>query len=147
MTKPNKFGHLKKCLTSRLVRDTMLATIEIDFVFINLSFKENIMDPLVCKLPKKADLVKLLIALKSDIEDDFRVDYGCEDDLPGMQVTIGWNHETGEWSYQTGDNSFMGSAYHYPHWAICYLYRRSNTKELARDIRNELLELAPMEDI
>ncbi len=81
---------------------------------------------------------ELLISLKSDIDDDFRIADGK--DLPGIMVTIGYS-PNGDWDYQTGDNSFSGGAYGYPHWAVVYLYRRSNSLELARDVIDQLWEL------
>lgn len=82
---------------------------------------------------------ELLISLKSDICDDYRID--DEDSIPGMVVTIGYS-PNGNWNYQTGDNSFTGGAYGYPHWAVVYLYRRSNCTTLARDVIDELYDLA-----
>ncbi len=102
----------------------------------------------VKNLPSIKDLSYLLINLKKDIQDDYRAHIDAdEDDLPGMQVTIGWDHLTGEWAFQTGDNSFSGPVYFYKTWAIVYLYRRSNCRNLAKDARAELLELAPEEGI
>jgi hypothetical protein len=75
---------------------------------------------------------------KGGICDDYRAfDY---DDCPGVQLTIGIN-ESGDWDYQTGDNSYTGSAYHYPHWAVVGIYRRSNSVEVARDIQSQLADL------
>ena len=84
------------------------------------------------------EVKQLLVSLKSDICDDYRID--DQDDLPGMMVTIGYSLN-GDWDYQTGDNSFTGVAYDYPHWAVVYLYRRSNSLELARDVIDQLWEL------
>lgn len=81
---------------------------------------------------------ELLIALKPEICDDYRID--DQDDIPGIMVTIGYS-PNGDWNYQTGDNSFTGGAYGHPHWAIVYLYRRSNSLELARDVIDQLWEL------
>lgn len=81
---------------------------------------------------------ELLIALKPEICDDYRID--DQDDIPGIMVTIGYS-PNGDWNYQTGDNSFTGRAYGHPHWAIVYLYRRSNSLELARDVIDQLWEL------
>ena len=82
----------------------------------------------------------LVKAVKSDIADDYRA--FDDDDLPGIQLTIGWSPDTGEWSFQTGDNSYMGSAYHYPLLAVVGVYRRSNSREVARELRDELDEQA-----
>ena len=92
-------------------------------------------------LPKINELRRLFIALKQDIGDDYRCtldDGRCQ---PSMDVTIGWSPDTGDWSYQTGDNSYMGGAYGYPHWAVVYLERRSNSTEMAREVRRQLDEL------
>jgi hypothetical protein len=88
------------------------------------------------KLPTIKELAGLCKAVKSNIYDEYRAFE--DDDCPGIQLTIGWNDETGEWSYQTGDNSYMGSAYHYPLWAVTGVYRNSNCRELARELQSEL---------
>ena len=86
---------------------------------------------------------RLLKELKKDIADDFRAT--DEDTIPGMCVTIGFTPESEDrdccWNYQTGDNSFTGGAYSHPHWAVIYLYRRSNCLELAKDAANQIAEL------
>jgi hypothetical protein len=84
------------------------------------------------------EIKELLISLKPDICDDYRI--ADDEDLPGMVVTIGYSTD-GSWNYQTGDNSFSGGAYGHPHWAVVYLYRRSNSLELARDVIDQLWEL------
>jgi hypothetical protein len=84
------------------------------------------------KLPTIKDLTDLLKQLKKSIGDDYRAFE--DDDRPGMQVTVGINTETGDWDFQTGDNSYSGAAYHYKTWGIGYLYRNSNCREVAKDI-------------
>lgn len=90
------------------------------------------------KTPTIKELASLVRHVKAYISDDYRAFE--EDEEPGIQLTIGWNAETGSWSYQTGDNSYTGSAYHYPIWAVAGVYRRSNSREVARDLIDELLE-------
>lgn len=85
------------------------------------------------KFPRIGDLAALFVSLKKHIDDDYRVEFQ-DDDIPTMQVTIGCDLNTGEWSYQTGDNSFTGGAYGYRDWAVVYLQRRSNSRDLARDV-------------
>lgn len=95
------------------------------------------------KTPSIKEISSLLIHCKTFISDDCRAFDGPdsdEDTLPSMCITIGWNPETGDWSWQSGDNSYTGGAYGYPVWAVVYLYRRSNCVELARDAKNALLE-------
>lgn len=91
------------------------------------------------KLPAIKAIRALLIALKPQIEDDFRATDDPGDTTPGMQVTIGASPD-GSWDYQTGDNSFSGGAYGHAHWGVVYLSRSSNSTELARDCVNEIAE-------
>ena len=69
--------------------------------------------------------------------DDYRED---QYSLPSIDLTIGWDPETGAWSYQTGDNSFTGGAYGYPIWAVTSVYRRQDSRAVARDLINQLDE-------
>jgi UDP-N-acetylglucosamine 2-epimerase len=89
----------------------------------------------------KKEITNLLMSLKCDIEDDFRA-YE-DDELPGMLITVGGEalKDGIAWSYQTGDNSFTGGAYGYQQWAVVSLHRRSNCKELAKDIYEQLFDL------
>ena len=92
------------------------------------------------KLPTIKDLSALVKAVKADLSDEYRVSDDGDDNTPGIQLTVGAN-EKGEWSYQTGDNSFTGGAYHFPHWAVVGVYRRSNSREVAREIQDQLADL------
>ena len=86
------------------------------------------------------EVESLLKGLKKDIGDDYRASE--DDEVPGMLVTVG--AESGEdgisWGYQTGDNSYTGGAYGFQHWAVIYLYRRSNCKALAKDAVEQLFD-------
>ena len=88
---------------------------------------------------------RLFKSLKGDIGDDYRASDDDEDNTPGMSVTIGFTpadeDSEASWSYQTGDNSFTGGAYGHPNWAVISLYRRSNSRELAKDCANQIAEL------
>jgi hypothetical protein len=94
------------------------------------------------KAPSIAEVTRLLVELKKTICDDYRIEWQ-EDDTPTMQVTIGCNPETGDWSYQTGDNSYTGGAYGYAYWGVGYLTRRSNCRDTAKDILNDLYDQFP----
>lgn len=85
---------------------------------------------------------ELFIALKQDIGDEYRVSNDPDDTTPGMSVTIGCDTETGRWSYQTGDNSYSGGAYGFAIWCVVSLYRRSNSRELAKDCLEQIMEQA-----
>ena len=93
------------------------------------------------KLPLIKDIGALLISLKPTIGAEYRADaLSADDTTPSMLVTIGAD-ESGNWSWQTGDNSYSGGAYHYPHWALVTLTRRANCTELARDAVDQIAEL------
>jgi hypothetical protein len=94
----------------------------------------------MAKLPTIKELSALIKAVKQSIDNDCRASDDNEDTLPGIQLTCGINYQ-GEWSYQTGDNSYTGSAYGYPYWAVISVYRRSNSRDLAREILDQWLEL------
>lgn len=81
----------------------------------------------------------LLRVLKRDIADDYRATEDPEDTVPGMLVTFGLS-AAGDWSYQTGDNSYTGGAYGFPYWGLAYLDRRSNCKKLAQAAFNDAAE-------
>ena len=90
------------------------------------------------KLPAIKDLSELVRWVKPQICDD----YVDEDDtLPSICLTVGADTATGEWAFQTGDNSYTGGAYRFRDWAVVIVYRRSNSIELARDIRSQLSDL------
>ena len=92
-------------------------------------------------LPLVKDLRRLFIALKKTIGDEYRCTLDDVWGPPSMDVTIGWDPESGDYAYQVGDNSYTGGAYGYPHWAVVYLERRSNSTEMAREVREQLMEL------
>lgn len=94
----------------------------------------------IAKLPTIDDLAALVRAVKRTIADDYRASE--DDDTPGISLTIGWSDVTGDWSYQTGDNSYTGGAYGYPHWAVVSVYRVTNSRDTARDIRRQLEDLS-----
>lgn len=85
------------------------------------------------------EIAALLVELKKDICDDYRASDDPSDNTPGMQVTVS-TRDMNSWHYQTGDNSYSGGCYGDPFWAVIYLYRRSNCRELAHDAVNELAD-------
>lgn len=93
-------------------------------------------------LPSIAELARLVRAVKSDISSEYRAFEG--DETPGIQLTIGWKL-SGDWSYQTGDNSYSGGAYGFPHWAVVGVYPRSNSRAVARDLIDQLAEVSEYE--
>lgn len=103
----------------------------------------NDLDKTLCKLVP--EWIRLLKSLKGDIGDKYRATDDPDDDKPGMCVTIGFTpadeDKDASWSYQTGDNSYTGGAYGHPHWVVIYLYRRSNSRELAEDAASQIADL------
>ena len=88
-------------------------------------------------LPAKSDIEGLIKACKAEISDEYRA-YE-DDDEPGIQLTVGWDGVR-DWSFQTGDNSYTGGAYHYPHWAVVAVYRDTDATEIAGEIHEQLEE-------
>lgn len=86
------------------------------------------------------EICQLLKRLKRGIADDYRATDDPDDNRPGMCVTVS-TRDGSDWSYQTGDNSYTGGCYGHPHWAVVYLYRRSNCAALAADAVDGLAEL------
>lgn len=88
------------------------------------------------KYPTIVSLAHLIKQVKAKIDDD------ClafeEDDVPGIQLTIGFNPKNGDWDFQTGDNSYTGAAYCYPDWAVVGVYRNSNCREVAKELISQL---------
>ena len=91
---------------------------------------------------KADDFVELVEAVRDNIADEYRASEDPADSTPGIQLTIGCDDALEQWSYQTGDNSYTGGAYHYPHWAVVEVYRDSDAAELAADIVEQLGEAA-----
>ncbi len=97
------------------------------------------------KLPSIAEIARLVRAIKSDICDEYRAFE--DDEIPGIQLTIGVS-EDGSWSYQTGDNSYSGGAYSHPYWGVAGVYRRSNSREVAKDLIDQCADgLAAAEEM
>jgi hypothetical protein len=90
------------------------------------------------KMPTIKTLSALIRSYKPEICDDYVDEPG---DTPYITLTIGCDTTTGEWSYQSGDNSYSGGAYGYPDWAVITVSRRSDSRALARDIQDQLADL------
>lgn len=88
------------------------------------------------KRPTISELSRALIDGKSHISDDMKND---DDSLPSIDVTLSCDEKG--FSLQFGDNSYSGSAYLHQHWGVSSLYRRSNTRELAKELINQCQEL------
>jgi len=79
-----------------------------------------------------------ILSLKKGIQDD---DRGIEDtNYPSIQVTFSTNDAT-DWNFQTGDNSYQGPCYGDKHWSVTYITRKSNCKDIAKEVVCDLSEL------
>ena len=65
----------------------------------------------------------------------------CEYDCNAMQVTFACNETGTEWNYQTGDNSYTGSCYPLPHWAVVCIGHDSDRPDVAADVIKQLNEM------
>lgn len=83
------------------------------------------------KLPAQTDLTSLIGVIQGEL--------GAYH-LDEMDLTIGWDPKTGEWSWQTGDNSFTGSAYLYPIWAVGTVDNETDPTEMADYLIDQLAE-------
>jgi len=60
-------------------------------------------------------------------------------DTATLDVTVATDGS--EWSYQTGDNSYTGSAYLFPHWAIYTIDTSTDGADFALEVIEQLSEL------
>ena len=101
---------------------------------------------LLKQLPSlRQELYSLLLRVKKNedwrsLRKDF-VDY-AEEGPAYIDITIGCTFDFEEgaisWNYQTGDNSFTGGAYGHPEWFTASILSRSNCKDLAKDLIDEI---------
>jgi hypothetical protein len=89
-------------------------------------------------LPTNEEVSELIERIVSHLNQD-------GDWLDGLDLTIATNGEandcdTADWTFQTGDNSYSGSCYHYRHWAVTTVYRDTNPSETATELINQLDE-------
>ena len=62
-----------------------------------------------------------------------------EYDLEYLDVTLATDGES--YVFQTGDNSYTGSCYAYPHWAVCSIGEDSNALDFYEEVVDQWLEL------
>ena len=100
------------------------------------------------KLKLISDLTRALPTLIDSISKDVKA-LGShatfeQDEEPSICLTVATDGN--EWSYQTGDNSFMGSAYLFPHWTVEHITTDSEPYETSMGIIRELMELLLCEE-
>ena len=62
--------------------------------------------------------------------------------LKGDYITITIGADESGYGMQTGDNSYTGVAYGFRYWGVSDLYKRSNCRELARELLEQIIERA-----
>jgi len=88
-------------------------------------------------VPTIRELARYLTKCKRKIDDDMIRD---GDTVPSMDITLAVGEDG--FGLQTGDNSYTGSAYHYSYWGVNTLYRRSNSRELAKLLIDDAVDQA-----
>jgi hypothetical protein len=89
--------------------------------------------------PRVKDIAEVVRGLAGRM--DLKEFVECEDcdEYHGMDLTVGWSLD-GRWSWQTGDNSFTGSAYYHPHWAVVTLDPSMKTVRASRAVAREIID-------
>lgn len=98
---------------------------------------------LLKQLPSlRQELYGLLVAIKKSADWPDFSGSSTNDEPSYIDVTIGctFGEECITWSYQTGDNSFTGGAYGHPEWFTAALLRRSNCREISKNMISEIEE-------
>ena len=88
---------------------------------------------------QKAQLSAYVLSLRDDISPEFRA--YPDDEEPGIQLTLACNDNGTEYATQTGDNSYTGSAYSFPHWAVTGVYKDSDPDAVADELLDQLSDL------
>lgn len=55
-----------------------------------------------------------------------------------LDLTVGYNPKTGEWSYQLGDNSYTGPVYGFPIWGVATIFPRFSSRTLAEVLLRQI---------
>lgn len=87
------------------------------------------------------DLIPVIKEVQAQILSDCRAFE--EDEIPGIQITVGTTMKADAWDYQTGDNSYSGNAYFFPVWGIAGVYEDSDPREKAQEICEDILNQIP----
>ena len=72
----------------------------------------------------------------------------CEYDCNAMMLTIGISNDGDSFSYQTGDNSYTGGAYGFPHWVVIYLTHDVESRQNAiAEFTSQIGNMEPHENV
>jgi len=88
-------------------------------------------------LPELEDLTAELERIKGSHNFDDS-DFLDEDGQSTLQLTLGCSDQG--YALQVGDNSYTGSAYGFPIWAVEYLTSESDCKSVAEDLLKGAIE-------
>ena len=93
------------------------------------------------KVPFKKDLKELAKRIKRYVLENPDLFWNVETEQSECQLTVGCDGVSTDFGYQTGDNSYSGGAYSYPHWAIVTITNHSNIEEVSKDLINQFYDL------
>lgn len=68
-----------------------------------------------------------------------------ENDPPYIELTVGVSDDGQSCGWQTGDNSFTGGAYGFPHWALICIQDDSCWDDVRDDIKDQIWDLAELQ--
>lgn len=60
----------------------------------------------------------------------------------GMELTVSAPDDLSDYAWQTGDNSYSGGAYAFPHWGIATLTRDADPDSIAAEIVSQIADAA-----
>ncbi|MFB6196884.1 MAG: hypothetical protein ABEI52_01265 [Halobacteriaceae archaeon] len=80
-------------------------------------------------------------ALVRDVIPSLKVESQDPDTGHEIQLTIATDDHGTDWAYQTGDNSYHGAAYFFPHWGIAYVTPESDPMEVYLNAIADLEEM------
>ena len=84
------------------------------------------------------ELIELIQDIKGQIDEDYRA--FDEDEVPGIQLTVGTSLDDQGYGWQTGDNSYDGGVYGFHTWGVVGVYPDTDPEECADDILGQIAD-------
>ena len=81
----------------------------------------------------KTELIADLMRVKEELE-------GYAGEIDCIEYTLASNEDYSGYAAQTGDNSYTGSAYSFPFWAVGQVSLDTDLSDLANDLLEQLAE-------
>jgi len=72
---------------------------------------------------------------------DYALDNGDDEEGDCITLTFATNEKGSAWGFQSGDNSYTGGAYGFPHWAVVYVDKDTKADDLMTEIEARFNEL------